>query len=115
MTSSTAGRPLASAALQRVADLVGLVDPDAQRAHRLGDGGEARVREVAADVAVGVVVDLVLLLGTPLAVVEHHGHHRDVLAHGGEGLVQAHAPGTVADVGDRGALGAAILAPMAVG
>ena len=67
--------------------------------------------EVGADIAVGVEVDLVLLLRPPLAVVEDHGDGRDVLAHAGQRLLQAHAPGAVADIGDgrpvgRGDLGA---------
>ena len=51
-----------------------------------------------------VEVDLVLLLRAPLAVVEHDRGHRDVLAHAGQDLVEAHAPGAVADIGDRRAV-----------
>ena len=85
---------------QGVGDLVGMLHGDAVGAHGLGDPGEARVLQVGADVAVVVEVHLVLLLGPPLAVVEHHRGHRDVLAHAGQGLAEAHAPGAVAHIGD---------------
>src|SRR6185503_10475529 len=101
--------PLARAA-QRFADVGQLVDPDAFGAHRLRDRGEARVLEIHAEEAVRVEVDVVLFLRAPLLVVEDHGRDRNLLAHAGQDFAEAHAPGTVADIGDRGAVGRAYLA-----
>ena len=73
----------------------------ADSAHCLGDLGEVEatdaVADVDADVAVVVEVDLVLLLRAPLLVVEDAGDHRQLLLARGHHLVQAHAPGAVAD------------------
>src|SRR5690349_2377013 len=55
-------------ALQSRADVLEPVDDDALGAHRLRDAREALVVELARDEAAVVEVDLVLLLGPPLAV-----------------------------------------------
>ena len=76
------------------------------RAHRRGDRcPRGLVVEVHADKALGVEVDVILLLRAPLAVVEYHRGDGDALAHAGLQFAEAHAPGAVADVGDRRAVG----------
>ncbi len=86
--------------LQRRAHVLEPVDDDAFGTHRAGDAGEALVVQLAGDEAAVVEVDLVLLLRAPLAVVEHHRRHRDVVAHAGHDLAHAHAPGAVAGIAD---------------
>src|SRR5690606_26316551 len=94
---------------QRVANLVGMLDPYALHAHGARQLGEVRVLQVAADEAPSIEVDLVLLLGAPLAIVEHHRGDRDFLARAGQQFLETHAPGAIAHVGDRRPVGAAQL------
>src|ERR1700733_7349920 len=61
----------------------------------------AGVREVHALVTARIEVDVILFLRPPLLVIEHHHGDADALAGTGEQLVQADAPGAVADVGER--------------
>jgi hypothetical protein len=63
----------------------------ALRTHRGGDAGKTRVLEFCSDEPVRVDVDLVLLLRTPLAVIEHHRNGGNVLAHAGQHFAKAHA------------------------
>src|SRR5690606_27608446 len=86
--------------LQCRADSVECIDGHALGAHGAGDFREARVAQFAGDEAAVVEVHLVLLLRAPLAVVEDHRGHRDVVAHAGQYLAHAHGPGAVAGVGD---------------
>src|SRR6185312_8172638 len=70
-------------------------------AHRLRDGGPRRLLvEVHADEPVAVEIDVVFLLGAPLAVVEDDGSDGNALAHAGLQLTEAHAPRAVADIRD---------------
>ena len=88
-------------AVQRRTDVGELLDRMPFGAHGSGDRCEARVVEIHAEESVAVEVDVILLFRTPLAIVEDHRRHRNLLAHAGQDLAKAHAPGTVADVGDR--------------
>ena len=91
-----------------------IVDPfGAERARHLGP---AWIIEVNAEEARVVEIDLVLLLRTPLLVVEDDRRHWNILTHAGEDLGEAHAPGAIADIGDSRPVGsAATLAPMTGG
>src|SRR2546421_11611329 len=64
---------------QRRADIRDLVYADSFGAHRPGDRGEARVLQVHPEEAVRIEVDVILLLGAPLLVIEHHRGDRDLL------------------------------------
>jgi hypothetical protein len=68
---------------------------------RLGDRGEARVLEVHAEEAVAVEVDVVLLLGAPLLVVEEAHGDADLFTRAGQQLVERDAPCAIADIGER--------------
>ncbi len=87
-------------ALQCGTDLLELVHDDALGAHRLRDPGEGLALELTGDEAAVVEVDLILLLRTPLPVVEDDGGDRDVVPDSRHDLAQAHAPGAVTCVGD---------------
>ena len=66
---------------QSVSDLRDVVDCDALCAHGAGHLGEAGILQVDAHVTVPEPEHLVLLLGAPLAVVEHDGGRGDLLPH----------------------------------
>src|SRR5690606_2393208 len=89
---------------EREADVLEPVDHDALGPHGLRYRRETRVLEITGDEAPVVEVDLVLLLGTPLAVVKHHGGDGNSLAHAGHDLAHAHSPGAIAGVRDRGTM-----------
>ncbi len=65
----------------------------------------ARVLEVHALIAARVEIDMIFLFGAPLPVVEHHDGHADLLARTGQQFVEADAPRTVADIGERRPVG----------
>ena len=92
---------------QRVAHLVGVLDPQALRPHSARQLGEVRVLQIAADETATVEVHLVLLFRAPLAVMEHHRRHRNALAHAGQQFLEAHAPGAVAHIGHGRTIGPA--------
>ena len=94
---------------QRVAHLVGVLDPQALRPHSARQLGEVRVLQIAADETATVEVHLVLLFRAPLAVMEHHRRHRNALAHAGQQFLEAHAPGAVAHIGHGRTIGPAQL------
>ena len=85
--------------LQRRPHVFRPVGHDALGAHGLRDAGKARALQIARHEAATVEVHLVLLLGPPLPVVEHHRCDRNVVAHAGENLAKAHPPGTIAHIG----------------
>src|SRR5215472_14440152 len=86
---------------QRRLEVVEPLDGDALTAEGLRHFRPARILQIHSLVAARVEVDVILLLGAPLAVVEHDRGHADLLARTGEELVEADAPGAVADVGER--------------
>lgn len=89
-----------------VLDILFLSDGDAFGSHGSGDLGVGVVSlELRSDVSVSEPEDLVLLLGSPLSVVENNSGGGDLFTDTGEDFVQGHSPGTVTDVGERGSLG----------
>src|SRR5207302_4837123 len=91
---------------QRRTDVRHLIDRDALRAHCARHGRPRWLPvEVDADEALLVEIDMVLLLGAPLAIVEYDRGDRDVFANAGLELAEAHAPRAIADIRDRGTIG----------
>src|SRR5215472_15181669 len=90
---------------QRRLDVAEPLDRDALAAEGLRHFRPARILQVHALVAARIEIDVILLLGAPLAVVENDRRHAELLARAGEELVEADAPGAVADVGESRALG----------
>src|SRR5690606_13088092 len=81
-----------------------LVHHNAFGTHGFRHAGKAGAFQFACNKPAVVEVDLVLLLGAPLAVVEYHSRNRDVVAHAREDLDHAHGPGAVTGVGDGGTI-----------
>ena len=91
---------------ERRADVRQAADGCALRAHRARNGRPRWLLvEIHADKAIGIEVDMVFLLGAPLAVVEYDRGDGDVLTNAGLDLAEAHAPRAIADVGDSRAVG----------
>lgn len=87
-------------------DIIFVGDGDAFGSHGSSDLGVGVVSlELRSDVSVSEPEDLVLLLGSPLSVVEDNGGGGDLFTDASEDFVQGHSPGTVTDVGERGSLG----------
>src|SRR5690606_31272514 len=85
--------------LQGGTHILQAIDHDALGSHGPGDAGKALAFQFARHEAAVVEVHLVLLLRTPLAVVEYHGRHGDVVSYTGHDFAHAHAPGSVARIG----------------
>lgn len=89
-----------------VLDIVNVGYGDAFGSHRSGDLSVGVVSlELRSDVSVSEPEDLVLLLGSPLSVVEDNSGGRDLFTNTSKDFVQRHSPGTVTDVGERRSLG----------
>jgi hypothetical protein len=89
-----------------VLDIILVSDGDAFGSHGSSDLGVGVVSlELRSDVSVSEPEDLVLLLSSPLSVVEDNGGGGDIFTDTSEDFVQGHSPGTITDVGERGSLG----------
>src|SRR5216110_919873 len=91
---------------QRRPDVRQRVDALTVCPHRLRHGSPGWLLvEIHSDEPVGIEIDVVLLFRAPLAVVEDDRGDRNSFADAGLQLTEAHAPGPIADVGDRRSLG----------
>jgi len=89
-----------------VLDIIDVRDGDAFGSHRSGDLSVGVVSlELRSDVSVSEPEDLVLLLSSPLSVVEDDSGGWDFLTDASKDFVQTHSPGTVTDVGESGSFG----------
>jgi len=98
---------VSSGLLDGVLDIVLVGDGDAFGSHGSSDLSVGVVSlELRADVSVSEPEDLVLLLSSPLTVVEDNSGGGNIFTNASEDFVQGHAPSTVTDVGEGGSFGA---------
>lgn len=81
-------------------NILGFFNPDALAAHGSRHLGKTRVLEVSAHEAIVVEIHLVFLLRPPLVVIEYDRDGRNGFANASQHFIEAHAPGSIADVGD---------------
>jgi len=97
---------VSSGLLDGVLDIVLVGDGDAFGSHGSSDLSVGVVSlELRANVSVSEPEDLVLLLSSPLTVVEDNSSGGNIFTNASEDFVQGHTPSTVSDVGEGGSFG----------